>query len=97
MLPTLKAKHNMALRVIFSKVSADIPKAMGMGFSKNNRIPTFILRSRSSRLYGDTIRVKYVFITNVLQLTLRTSIWFDHFVFMYIVLHFQYTLDISLK
>lgn len=74
MLPIPKAKYNMAHRVIFSKVSADIPEAMGISFSKNNRTPTFILRSRSSQLYGDAIRVKYVFITDVLQLTLRTAI-----------------------
>lgn len=74
MLPVPKAKYNMAQRVIFLKVSADIPEAMGIHFSKNNRIPTFILRSSSSQLYGDPIRVKYVFITDVLQLTVRTEI-----------------------
>lgn len=74
MLPIPKAKYNMAPRVIFLKVSADIPEAMGISFSKNNRIPTFISRSRSSQLHGDAIRVKYVFITDVLQLTLSTAI-----------------------
>lgn len=64
----------MELRVIFLKVSTDIPEAMGISFSNNNRIPTFILRPCSSPLYGNTIMVKYVFITDVLQLTLRTAI-----------------------
>lgn len=36
LLPIQKAKYNMAQRVIFSKVSADIPGAMGIGFSKIN-------------------------------------------------------------
>lgn len=92
-----KAKYNMEVRVIFLKVSTDIPGTAGISFRKNNRIPSFILRLCSSPLYGDTIRVKYVFITDVLQLTLRTAIWFDHSLFMYIVLHFEYTLEISLK
>lgn len=97
MLSIQKAKYNMELRVIFLKVSANIPEAMGMGFSKNNRTPTFILRPCSGPLCGDAIRIKYVFISDVLQLTLRTAIWFDHSLFMFIVLGFQYTLEISLK
>lgn len=38
-----------------------------------------------------------VVFTDILRSKPRTAILFDHSLFMYIALHFQYTLEISLK
>lgn len=55
---------------IILKVSADIPEAMGIGFSKNN----FLYCDQALANHMEILSgVTYVFITDVLQLTLRTT------------------------
>lgn len=60
----------MERKIIFLKVSADIPGAVGIGFSKNNFLYCDQARANHMEILSG---VKYVFITDVLQLTLRTA------------------------
>lgn len=65
-----RAKITRHRRSYFQLVSADIPGAMGIGFSKNNFLYCDQARANHMEILSG---VKYVFITDVLQLTLRTA------------------------
>lgn len=57
---------------------------------------TFILPSRLNQLYGDPIRGQVCVHYRCSSINAQDS-QSDHSLFMYIVLHFKYTLEISLK